>query len=147
MLQEVETITVSSVAATEFKKILQDKNMEGSSLRVYVAGGGCSGVSFGMAIENNVRDNDITINSNEISIVIDDQSINYLKGAHINFINDPQRGAGFIVEGVSTASSCNCGSGEAKSGGCACGSGGHAHDHNDSDAAGGCACGGSCSCN
>lgn len=143
MLQQVETISVSEVAATEFKKILKDKNMEGSSLRVYVAGGGCSGVSFGMAIEKEVRENDITFTSSDINLVVDDQSIHYLQGAHINFIQDPQRGAGFIVEGVNTASGCSCGNGESKEGGCACGSEGHAH----AESGEGCACGGNCGCN
>ena len=144
MLQQIDTVTISSLAATEFKKILTEKKMEGAALRVYVAGGGCSGVNFGMAIENNIREEDITFADGEVKVVVDNQSIEYLRGASINFINDPQRGTGFIVEGVQPISGgCSCNSNGGGSS-CGCGSeGGHAHSHSE----GGCGCGGSCSCN
>ena len=66
-------------------------------LRVYVAGGGCCGVNFGMALDNNFRDVDTTFEANGVKVVVDEVSIDYLRGATIDFVNDPQHGAGFAV--------------------------------------------------
>jgi len=134
MLQELETkiftetniptITLSQAASDAVKNILSERNLEGYGLRVYVAGGGCCGVSFGMALDNNIRDIDTTFNADGVMVVVDEVSIDYLRGATIDFVNDPVRGAGFAVDSPNAKSQEH----------------GHAHDE------GGCGCGGSCSC-
>jgi iron-sulfur cluster assembly accessory protein len=130
--QNVETITISSSAAEAVTRILSERKLEGYALRVYVAGGGCCGVNFGMALDNNIHSNDATFQAQGVQIVVDDQSIAYLRGAKIDFVNDPERGAGFVVDSpVKNSSSCACGS------------------HGEAETAEGsnCACGGSCDCN
>ncbi len=132
MLQELEPqiavtvnsplLTLTTAASDAVKNILQERNLEGYALRVYVAGGGCCGVNFGMALDNNFRDVDSTIELDGVKVVVDEVSVEYLRGASIDFVNDPVRGAGFAVE-----------SPYAKS---------HGHEHGE----GGCGCGGSCSC-
>ena len=134
MLQELETkiftetniptITLSQAASDAVKNILNERNLEGYGLRVYVAGGGCCGVNFGMALDNNIRDIDTTFNADGVMVVVDEVSIDYLRGATIDFVNDPVRGAGFAVDSPNAKSQEH----------------GHAHDE------GGCGCGGSCSC-
>jgi iron-sulfur cluster assembly protein len=134
MLQELETkiftetniptITLSAAASDAVKNILSERNLEGYGLRVYVAGGGCSGVNFGMALDNNIRDIDTTFNADGVMVVVDEVSIDYLRGATIDFVNDPVRGAGFAVDSPNAKSQEH----------------GHAHGE------GGCGCGGSCSC-
>ena len=123
MLEEldIQTITVSPAATDAVRKIIQERNLEGYALRVFVSGGGCCGANFGMALENNIRAEDLTFDAGGLKVVVDDVSIDYLRGAHIDFVNDPERGAGFLVDSPS------------------------AHSHEQSD--GSCACGGSCSCN
>ena len=117
------TVTLSSAASDAIKNILTERNLEGYALRVYVAGGGCCGVNFGMALDNNIRDVDTTFEADGVQVVVDEVSIDYLRGATIDFVNDPVRGAGFAVESPMAQS--------------------HSHEHGE----GGCACGGSCSCN
>jgi iron-sulfur cluster assembly accessory protein len=125
MLQQVEnltqTITLTPGASKAVQDILSERKLEVYALRVYVAGSGCGGAQFGMALENNIRDTDLTFESNGVKVVIDEVSIDYLQGANIDFVNDPQRGAGFLVDSPSA----------------------QAHSHE----GGSCACGGSCSCN
>jgi iron-sulfur cluster assembly accessory protein len=118
---ETSSISLSTAASDAVKNILTERNLEGYALRVYVAGGGCSGVSFGMALDNNIRDIDTTFEANGVKVVVDEVSIDYLRGATIDFVNDPVRGAGFAVDSPNA----------------------QAHSHGE-DA---CACGGSCSCN
>ena len=122
---ETATITLSTAASDAVKNILVERNLEGYALRVYVAGGGCgcSGVNFGMALDNNIRDVDTTFEANGVKVVVDEVSIDYLRGANIDFVNDPVRGAGFAVDSPNAK--------------------GHSHEHSE----GGCGCGGSCSCN
>jgi len=140
MLQELDTkfltstnetiFTLSTAASEAVKNILTERNLEGYALRVYVAGGGCCGVNFGMALDNNFRDVDATFEANGVKVVVDEVSIDYLRGATIDFVNDPVRGSGFAVDSPNAKGHSH------SEGGCACGSGG-----------GSCGCGGgSCSC-
>ena len=117
------TITLSTAASDAIKNILTERNLEGYALRVYVAGGGCCSVNFGMALDNNIRDVDTTFDANGVQVVVDEVSIDYLRGATIDFVNDPIRGAGFAVDSPMAQT--------------------HSHEHGE----GTCACGGSCSCN
>src|SRR5512141_384402 len=124
MLQELETkiltqtetaiITLTTAASDAVKNILTERKLDGYALRVYVAGGGCCGVNFGMALDNNFRDVDTTIDTNGVKVVIDEVSIDYLRGATIDFVNDPVRGAGFAVDSPNAKS-------QQGEGGCACG--------------------------
>lgn len=130
MLQEIETsvateipvLTVSPAAASAVASIISERKLEGYALRVFVAGSGCCGVQFGMALDNQFHSNDNTIESEGLKLVVDSVSMEYLRGAKIDFVDDPQRGAGFIVDSPSTQ--------------------GHSHAEGES-----CACGGSCDCN
>jgi iron-sulfur cluster assembly accessory protein len=131
MLEELDTktitqidtseITLSTAAAEAIKNILAERNLEGYALRVYVAGGGCCSVNFGMALDNNFRDLDTTFEAQGVKVVVDEVSIDYLRGATIDFVNDPVRGAGFAVDSPSAP----------------------AHSHGEESS---CGCGGSCSC-
>jgi len=123
MLQEIDTqlFTLTPAASQAVKNILTDRKLEGYALRVYVSNSGCCGVNFGMALDNNFREADKTFEDNGVKIVVDEISIDYLRDATIDFVNDPQHGAGFAVNTPYAKS----------------------HDHGD----GGCGCGGSCSCN
>ena len=136
MLQELETkiltdanaatINLSTAASDAVKNILNERKLEGYALRVYVAGGGCCGVNFGMALDNNFRDVDTTFEVNGVKVVVDEVSIDYLRGASIDFVNDPVRGVGFAVDSPNakghshSEGGCACGS----EGGGSCGSGG-----------------------
>jgi iron-sulfur cluster assembly protein len=138
MLQEIETniFTLTPAASQAVKDILEQRNLEGYALRVYVSGGGCgcSGVNFGMALDNNIRDVDTTFDTNGVKVVVDNISIDYLREATIDFINDPQRGAGFSVNSPNAGRKSH----EHGEEGCGCGS---------SQGGGCCSDGDSCSCN
>jgi Fe-S cluster assembly iron-binding protein IscA len=86
-----------------------------------------------MALDNNFRDVDTTFEANGVKVVVDEVSIDYLRDATVDFVNDPVRGAGFAVNSPNAKGHSH---GE---GGCACGSGGGESS---------CGCGGgSCGCN
>lgn len=125
MLQELETqtITLTPAASKAINDILTERKLEGYALRVYLADSGCcSQVNFGMALDNNIREVDRTFDSGGVRVVVDEVSVDYLRGARIDFVNDPERGAGFLVDTPSQQA--------------------HSHTHGEET----CACGGSCSC-
>jgi len=125
MLEQIDTqtISLSPAASQAVQNILAEKNLEGYALRIYVSGGGCCGAQFGMALDDNIREIDTTFESNGVQVVIDEVSIDYLRGANVDYVNDPERGAGFVVNNP------------------------NANAHNHSHGEGDCACGGSCACN
>ena len=125
MLEQIDTqiISLSPAASQAVQNILAEKNLEGYALRIYVSGGGCCGAQFGMALDDNIREIDTTFESNGVQVVIDEVSIDYLRGANVDYVNDPERGAVFVVNNP------------------------NANTHNHSHGEGDCACGGSCACN
>ena len=125
MLQEIETetIIITPTAANAVRDILAERKLEGFALRVYAAGGSCCGIQFGMALDNITRENDMTFESDGVKVLVDDQSINYLRGARIDFLNDPARGTGFLIDSPNAhkeGGSCGCDS-QAETGGGGCG--------------------------
>ncbi len=126
MLEEinVQTISLTPAAHKAVSDIIAERKLEGYALRVYLAGNSCcNGVSFGMALDNNIRDVDKVFDSERVKIVVDEVSLDYLNGASIDYINDPERGAGFLVDSPVAREM--------------------QHEHGEE----GCSCGGSCSCN
>ncbi len=126
MLTDVglQTITLTSAAAQAISRIIAERNLEGYALRVFLAEGSCcSALNFGMALDNNMAAEDRAFESAGVKLIIDPVSLDYLQGAKIDFINDPVRGAGFLVDSP------------------------NAHVHDEQRGEGTCACGGSCSCN
>jgi len=117
MLQEldVQTITITPTAVQAVQNILNERKLEGYALRVYVTGGGCCGVNFGMALDNNFQDTDKTIDANGIKLVVDKDSMEYLNGATIDFVNDPQHGQGFAINSPNAKKQ---GAGNCEEGGC-----------------------------
>lgn len=123
---ETEFVTLTPAAAQAVKDLLAKRNLEGYALRVFVQGGGCSGFQYGMALENNIRDADLTGEFEQVQVVVDEISIDYLRGATIDYVDDVM-GSGFKIENPNAVSSCGCGSSfrtkndsGADGGGCGC---------------------------
>lgn len=122
---EVIALTPSAVEAVQ--ALLKKRNLEGYALRVFISGGGCSGFQYGMALEANIRETDLTSEFDGVKVVVDEISIDYLRGATVDYVDDIM-GSGFKIENPNAISSCGCGSSfrtkdstEAQSGaGCNC---------------------------
>jgi iron-sulfur cluster assembly protein len=106
------------------RNLLVQKNVPDYGLRVFVAGGGCSGMQYGMALEAEARDYDHIIEVDGVKVYVDPTSMMYLNNATIDYV-DSIMGGGFKVENPNAASSCGCGTSfKAKNGGEYAGSGG-----------------------
>ena len=103
-------ITLTERAAQEVLDILEQQgNPEEVRLRIYVAGGGCSGLQYGMALDENVEEGDAFFADRGIEIVIDAVSLKYITGSIVDYVTTPM-GGGFKVENPNAVRSCGCGS-------------------------------------
>ena len=80
----------------------------GKALRVFIQGGGCSGMQYGMAIEKEAGEFDTTIEANGVRVFIDPTSMMYLGGATIDYV-DSLMGGGFRIDNPNAVSTCGCG--------------------------------------
>ena len=103
-----ETVTVSERAARKIGDILKSEP-PGTMLRVSVEGGGCSGFQYKFDIERaKAADDDLAISRDGVTVLVDSISVNYLKGAEIDFVDD-LIGAAFKVKNPNATASCGCG--------------------------------------
>jgi iron-sulfur cluster assembly protein len=109
--KQVETAVITMTAAAEGKlrELLNARNIPTHGLRVFVAGGGCSGLQYGMAFEAQSREFDTVIEQNGVRLFVDPTSMMYLGGASIDFV-DSLMGGGFKIENPNAVSACGCGS-------------------------------------
>jgi Fe/S biogenesis protein NfuA len=91
-------IAVTEKAAREIKRVFESQGKPDGLLRVYVSGGGCSGLSYGMAIEDTTEDGDQVFQENGVQIVVDPKSYMYIAGAKIDWATDQLMGGGFKIE-------------------------------------------------
>lgn len=107
---EDKQISLSERAASELKGMLVENGKEEAALRVWVSGGGCSGLSYGMAIDDNdPEEGDIILSDQGIKIFVDALSLKYMSGSVIEFVDDTL-GGGFKIENPNATKSCGCGS-------------------------------------
>lgn len=101
-------LLVTPSALTVIKNLLEQRNIPNHALRVFVSGGGCSGLQYGMAFEEGARDFDAVVEEDGVRLLIDPTSLMYLKGATIDFV-DSLMGGGFRIDNPNAVSSCGCG--------------------------------------
>src|SRR5437867_8504716 len=125
-------VNLTEKAAAEIRAIMEQNGGTYQGVRVFVAGGGCSGLSYGMEIcDEPATAEDQVFETSGVKVIVDTASYEHLKGASIDF-DDSLQGGGFKINNPNAVKSCGCGSsfateesGEAPSGGgCGCGGGG-----------------------
>ncbi len=105
---EAVPITVSASAAKRIAEIIQDEGNPGLKLRVTVSGGGCSGFQYGFSLDENQTDDDLVIERDGVTVLIDGLSLMYLAGSEIDYV-DELIGAAFQIRNPNATSSCGCG--------------------------------------
>ncbi len=103
-------VTLTDRAAQELKSLLQEQEKPNAALRVWVAGGGCSGLQYGMALDDSEpEDGDQILNDHDLKIFVDEMSLRYMTGSVVDYVDD-QFGGGFKIENPNAVKSCGCGS-------------------------------------
>ena len=100
-------VTVSDRAASKIATILS-KEPEGAMLRVAVEGGGCSGFQYKFDIVADQTDDDLVLDANGFSVLVDSMSVEYMAGSEIDF-SDELIGAAFKINNPNATANCGCG--------------------------------------
>jgi iron-sulfur cluster insertion protein len=104
----METIVnLTENAAVQVREIAKQPDNAGKLLRIYVEGGGCSGLQYGLVFDEK-RDDDFATESSGVSVLVDPVSADYIRGAVIDYV-DALTGAGFKITNPNAQSSCGCG--------------------------------------
>ncbi|MCH2548052.1 MAG: iron-sulfur cluster insertion protein ErpA [Alphaproteobacteria bacterium] len=102
-------LQISDSAAKRISEMLAKEKLNHGAFRVAVEGGGCSGFQYKFAIEDNPSgENDIVISKNGASVVVDEMSLELLKGSQIDFV-ETLAGAAFEINNPNSTASCGCG--------------------------------------
>lgn len=104
---ESSVVTITENAAQQIKGMLTVPENVGKNLRVYVEGGGCSGLQYGMVFDEQ-RPDDVSADFHGVSVLVDPFSAGYLRGAVVDF-SDALTGGGFKISNPNAHSSCGCG--------------------------------------
>ncbi len=117
-------VTVTERAARAFGEILSERGHTEGALKIAVAGGGCAGYEYAMALAHEPEPTDIITSSEGVEVYIDGHSAHLIAGAEIDFV-DSMVGRGFSVRNPNAQTTCGCGSsfnttgGAAQQGACA----------------------------
>jgi iron-sulfur cluster assembly protein len=101
-------ITITNEAVSQLKSFLAEQGTPEHGLRVFVAPGGCSGLQYGMTVEESAEDGDEIIETDGVRLLVDNFSAMYLKGAEVDYVNSLM-GGGFTVRNPNAVASCACG--------------------------------------
>jgi iron-sulfur cluster assembly protein len=105
-----EIVAITPRAAQEIRKVKTDNKIpEGHALRFGVKGGGCSGMTYVLAFDENPRSGDTTYEMEGITVYIDPKSQFYLSGTTLDF-SDGLNGRGFVFNNPNATKTCGCGS-------------------------------------
>ncbi len=101
-------LTITPDAADQLKSFLTEQGTPAGALRVFVAPGGCSGLQYGMTVDEGAEEGDEEIETGGVKLLVDNFSAMYLEGAEIDYVNSLM-GGGFTVRNPNAVASCACG--------------------------------------
>ena len=104
-----DVITITEAAAFQIKDMMKQNEENGAFLRVGVKGGGCSGLSYGMGFDHEMKEDDLQLDQHGIKILIDKESKLILNGTKIDY-KESLMGGGFTIDNPNAIASCGCGS-------------------------------------
>ena len=102
-------IVFTDAAAIKVRELIAEEDNPDLMLRVFVAGGGCSGFQYGFTFDEKKEDGDSSVENQGVTLVVDPMSVHYLMGAEIDYKEDLQ-GAQFVIRNPNASTTCGCGS-------------------------------------
>lgn len=112
MGQETEikpVVELTEKAASELKAYLEKQGKPGAALRIFVTAGGCSGLSYGMVVDDKFGGDDYVIEMSGAKLVVDRSSAPFIAGSVVDYKAEKLMGGGFVVNNPNAVSTCGCG--------------------------------------
>jgi iron-sulfur cluster insertion protein len=102
-------ITISETAVAKIRDIIAEENNPTLKLRVFVQGGGCSGMQYGFTLDDVQAEDDWDLEVNGVHVLVDSMSGGYLQGAEVDYKEDTY-GSSFTIKNPNAVTTCGCGS-------------------------------------
>src|SRR5262245_54566593 len=102
-------LSISEAASQRLQAMMREKELDGYGLRVFVSGGGCSGMQYGMTFDDEMRDGDTEWEAFGLRMLVDPVSARYLRGATIDYQQDNMLAGAFKIDNPNAQASCGCG--------------------------------------
>ena len=109
VLEQPQLVKMAPGAIAKIKELLVEENNPNLKLRMFVSGGGCSGMQYGFTFEEEANEDDFNLEFDGIHLLIDSMSSQYLHGAQIDYTESLQ-GSQFSIKNPNAQTSCGCGS-------------------------------------
>jgi iron-sulfur cluster insertion protein len=91
------------------RELIQEEGSDSLALRVYIQGGGCSGFQYGFEFDENRAEDDVAVDTDGVSLLVDPLSLQYLMGAEVDY-SESLQGAQFVIRNPNAKTTCGCGS-------------------------------------
>lgn len=102
-------LTITESAKSKIAEVLSDEDNPKMRLRMYVQGGGCSGMSYGFTLDDQQNEDDFLVPAGETSVLVDSMSMTYVADATVDYVEDLQ-GSRFNITNPQAQTTCGCGS-------------------------------------
>ncbi len=102
-------LNFTHAAAAKVRELVREEGNAALALRVYIQGGGCSGFQYGFEFDENRAEDDVTVNTDEATLLVDPLSLQYLMGSEVDY-TESLHGAQFVIRNPNAKTTCGCGS-------------------------------------
>lgn len=102
-------IDLQETAVAKLRELIAEEGNPDLKLRIFVQGGGCSGMQYGFTFDEEQNEDDFDINIDGVGLLVDSMSAQYLQGAKIKYTEDAM-GASFSIDNPQAQTTCGCGS-------------------------------------
>jgi iron-sulfur cluster insertion protein len=106
---EAAPLVFTDAAAQKVSALIAGEGNPNLMLRVFVQGGGCSGLQYGFEFDEQVQDGDTCVENQGVKLLVDPMSFQYLGGAEIDY-REGLDGAQFVIRNPTAKTTCGCGS-------------------------------------
>ena len=102
-------IVFTNAAARKVQELILEERNPDLKLRVYISGGGCSGFQYGFSFDEERAEDDIAVDNDGMTLLVDPLSFQYLMGAEVDY-SESLQGAQFVIRNPNASTTCGCGS-------------------------------------
>ena len=102
-------VQLTPKASVELKAYLEQQGKPSAALRIFVTAGGCSGLSYGMVVDEKFSDDDFVVDVGGAKVVVDRSSAPFIAGSVVDYRSEKLMGGGFVVNNPNAVSTCGCG--------------------------------------
>ncbi len=102
-------LNFTHAAAAKVRELIDEEGNQALALRVYIQGGGCSGFQYGFEFDENRAEDDVAVDTDQVTLLVDPLSLQYLMGSEVDYTESLQ-GAQFVIRNPNAKTTCGCGS-------------------------------------